>query len=219
LGLFIAESTATQQIFGRLPQKEEVAPSGGSVEASIIERCREQGIESANLEISVDDVLREMDHRDADYRDFAAKLADELPSDPIDGLRALDDRLFLDLDRERAEREVRLAMSPPVVALGVLGAATSSNWLAVLAVVGAVVFYRNSLQRSGERARILSLMALKEILTPTMRRAIAAGRDDARAYARRAAKEAEERARWEEEQHKAEAKQEVPTVDGVSTGG
>ncbi|MCM3503073.1 hypothetical protein M3667_14470 [Microbacterium sp. P26] len=88
----------------------------------------------------------------------------------------LDEKLFLDLDRERGERLVRLAVSFPMIALGILLASQLNLAIGTITgIAGVVLLARYSVDQSEERARILNLLGLRGATTPSMKAAITDG--------------------------------------------
>ncbi|SFS07710.1 hypothetical protein SAMN04487846_2274 [Microbacterium sp. cf046] len=136
---------------------------------------------------------------------IAERLNKELGSDPLEVVRGLDEGLYSDLDRERGERLVRLAVSFPLIALGLYVAITITPWLGiVVAAAGVVLLVRYSTVQSGERDRILNLLVLNSKFTAAMK---AASREGQLRYfsARREYDRREKRRAKEEEEQRAEA--------------
>lgn len=106
-----------------------------------------------------------------------AALHSELGSDALDSLRVLDEKLFLELDRERGERLVRLAVSFPIIAFGVLlGVLFIPAIGVVVGLAGLILLFRYSADQSEERGRILNLLVLRgTATTPAMRSAVLQG--------------------------------------------
>ncbi len=106
----------------------------------------------------------------------------EFDPDPLDALRAIDEKLYLELDRERSEREVRLAASLPIIAFGSVGFFVWCHWFIVVLLLGILLFSNGSMAQSFERSRIMKLVGLKGIHTPALRSAMVAGRNALRHY-------------------------------------
>ncbi len=107
---------------------------------------------------------------------IAERLHKELGSDPLEVVRVLDEGLYSDLDRERGERLVRLAVSTPMVALGVFIGTTIEPWIGVvIAAAGTILLVRHSTVQSGERSRILNLLILNNRHTQAMKAAVREG--------------------------------------------
>jgi len=104
----------------------------------------------------------------------------EFSSDPLDVLRSVDEKLYLELDRLRSERELRLAIAVPLLMLAVLAAMEwRAGWPVVAAIPLAMIF-RYSIEAQQERTRVLTLIRLHSLRTPALRRAFEAGRADVR---------------------------------------
>lgn len=103
----------------------------------------------------------------------------ELETDPLEVLRSLDDSLFLEVDRLRAEREVRLAFATPILALIVLAASELHVWwLLLLSVIPIAMMIRYSFEANEEKTKVLRLMRLHNLRTPALRRAYERGKRD-----------------------------------------
>lgn len=103
----------------------------------------------------------------------------ELETDPLEVLRSLDDSLFLEVDRLRAEREVRLAFATPILALTILVASELRVWwLLLLCVIPIAMMVRYSFEATEEKTKILRLMRLHNLRTPALRRAYERGKRD-----------------------------------------
>lgn len=106
-------------------------------------------------------------------------IGQDLGVDPLDALRALDDGLYQALDRERAEREFRIGVMPPLFAVSLYLAMTLPA--ALLGTALALwTFGRATVQGSEQSARILSQIILKGLPLPSLRAAEAAGRSSVR---------------------------------------
>ena len=139
----------------------------------------DEELDAAQARVGIDDV----EETSYPYNNqLADRLLRELANDPLDALRALSTDLFLALDQERAERDLRLATATPILALGILGAERATLWSLVLVAVAFIVLLRSSVERSNERSRVLNLVALGGLTTPSLKAAAAAGRADWRAH-------------------------------------
>jgi len=68
--------------------------------------------------------------------DFADRLLlEDIGNDPLEALRALDERLFQAFDRERSEHEFRIAVMPPVVAITAFAGWVANPWAFMLAAL------------------------------------------------------------------------------------
>lgn len=103
----------------------------------------------------------------------------EIETDPLQVLQSLDEALFLEMDRKRAEREVRLAFSTPLMALMAYGVISWGNvwwWLILLFPLAMIVRY--SFEQAQERTHVLRLLRLNSLRTPALRRVYERGRRD-----------------------------------------
>lgn len=131
---------------------EGVAQAIGDVDIELVDELRGPGVAAGQL--------LEMD----------------LGGDPIETLKALDESLFLDLDRRRAEQDFRVIVSVPVVAVGVAVTLSSWWWGCAIAVLGVVTFVSAVLKRPLDRAQALNQLLLKDVSLPTLRSARNEGR-------------------------------------------
>lgn len=103
----------------------------------------------------------------------------ELETDPLEVLRALDDPLFLEVDRLRAEREVRLSFATPILALIIFAAIQLNIWLLLLlSAIPITIMVRYSFDATEEKTKVLRLMRLHNLRTPALRRAYERGKRD-----------------------------------------
>lgn len=100
-------------------------------------------------------------------QDFLA----EFRPDPVEALKALDDDLFVEVDRERSERELRVSISGPLIAMGIYGMTQASEWFWILIVLASALLVANSTSPARERSRIMKQVSLKGLETPAMRSA------------------------------------------------
>ncbi|WP_127817832.1 hypothetical protein [Microbacterium sp. CPCC 204701] len=174
-----------------------------TAEGAVIQRITSEAFDGAVLK---DGMSRSQDpfFRGASASpDTVAALHSELGSDALDSLRVLDEKLFLELDRERSERLVRLAVSFPIIAFGILlGVLFNPAIGVVVGLAGLILLFRYSADQSEERGRILNLLVLRgAATTPAMRSAVLQGElryrelkaeyDEEREDERRKAEEAE----------------------------
>lgn len=163
-------------------------PADVDLERDAIVTIRRQAIRKELLKNDGAVVSRVLEHRQIWLSDevigLSRDLRRELGDDPLDATRMIDQALFNHLDKERSERQVRLALSFPLAGLAVF------LWLhdAVLpgAIVGAfslAMMLRFSVGARGERARILNFWMLRGTPTPSMKAAYQSGQLDARMQA------------------------------------
>lgn len=110
--------------------------------------------------------------------DAAYELIDEFRPDPVDALKALDNDLFVEIDRERSERELRVAISAPLIALSVYAAVEVSMWFSVAVLITTALLIAHSVSPATERTRIMKLVNLKGKETPTIRDTVISARVD-----------------------------------------
>lgn len=114
---------------------------------------------------------------------LAADLRRELRPDPLDLVHALDKDLYLELDRERAEREVRIAVSPPVIAIASYAAVAWSPWALVVAGLALVLFLENTVAAAVEPNRVIRQLDIRGLEPSSAKAARRQGRDDAYVFA------------------------------------
>lgn len=146
------------------------------------------------------------------------RLREELSGDSLDVLRAINPAAHEDLQRERAERAVRLAISFPLVAIGVLLLATVSIWGGVpLVLLGVVLMFRFSADLSDEPERVLRLLLLGGGSTPAINALRSNGRSDLANYQARMVKVLrDQQARRATEKAKREADEIIKAVDAAA---
>lgn len=189
--LYIPDSAETRQALGNPPARAQEG-----LEGELVEIAWRQGLiageEEQNESVSQDDLFTYSSGMTPDDREFQA----ELGTDPLDVIRALNESLYMELDRERAERDVRLAMATPVLAFGVYAAVTWSSWWLVFCALPLSFIVRYSFAASQERTRVLQLLRLHNLRTPALQEAYDSGRARVRSVLRR--KRAEEEAKRRE---------------------
>jgi hypothetical protein len=194
-GRYIRNTAATRNAIGDPPVVTE-----RSVEYQLMKSARDRGAEESLDKFAPDSPLEEA-LEFADERrliELTTQLRNELEPDPLDLLHALDESHYLEMDRERAEREVRLAISVPLALLGLMIALEATPWGWILVVAAALLFARSALAASAEPARVINLIRLRGLQTPTVLAAVAQGREDVRQHAKRLiAEQREEEARAE----------------------
>jgi len=106
----------------------------------------------------------------------------DLGPEPLDALRALDDGLYQAFDRERAEREFRIAVMPPTIAFAVYVGHTMSQWGYALAALALFTFVRAAIGHSQETTRVLNQIIVKRLSLPSLAGAERAARVAVRDY-------------------------------------
>jgi hypothetical protein len=176
---YIRRTAGNRKIFGLPP-----ASSAAALEADIVEvtrdLARDEAIASSGVNVALETISDSRDIKNSARP--LKRLAEEFQADPLDALQALDEQLYLSLDRERAERDVRLAICLPTMALGSVIAYRWTEWAWVLTALSAVGLLRYSLSRVTEKQRVVNLVSIRGLSTPALRLAAAFGRDDVRQY-------------------------------------
>lgn len=176
------------------------AQADSGLEGQIISRAHNLAVLKQAEDLKLTASLDEIEDASMFYRrsdDLVTQLVSELHPDPLDALRALDEKLYLELERERAERELRVAISLPLGALGLFGSVQFDHWWSVVTCIATVLLLRNALDDSTEKTRVLNLIEMRELHTPAIRAAAAYGRADVMEFlsakARKEASEADRR--------------------------
>lgn len=107
-------------------------------------------------------------------------LNEELAEDPLDVLKALDEPSYQTLDRTRAERELRIGASLPLVGIGVVTVVQLSSWGWIVVVLAAATFVRAAAFSASEKGRVLNFILLKGLRTTAILEAEIQARDDVR---------------------------------------
>lgn len=162
-----------------------------------VETLAETAIGNA-WEKGVDDELRRRDFdvasseiRERPYQFEEQLLEQDLGHDPLDALRALDQLLYQAFDRERSEREFRIAVMPPLFATTIYVGLSVTPWAYVGAGLCVVTFLVAAVRQSQETARVLNQVVLKGLSLPSLRAAELAGHDAVRQHrSKQAAKRA-----------------------------
>ena len=183
--LLLGDTLEIRRLLGSPP-----AAAFEGLETELIREARTDGQSMQMQEISEyinEDELHEATwDRDSNVDLLAKSFLSELDADPLEVLQSLNQELFLSLDRMRAEREVRLAFSTPLLAVFVLAAAKgSSAWWLILSIIPLAIIARSSFAQTQERTRVLRLIRLHSLRTPAIRRAYDLGRGDVRAVMRK----------------------------------
>ena len=183
-GHWIRETPSALRLVGRGPQRgawtlEKLA------EALIEDAWRRGAAEELtrrNVDISLDAISGS--RWDLHERIRRADLGD----DPASTLRAMDEGLYHAFDRERAERDFRIAVMPPVAAVA-MTLATAVGPLAYAAVfLAAATFWAAAASRgSRDSASVLNQLVLKGRPVPTLVAAEREGRESVRDHFVRAA--------------------------------
>jgi hypothetical protein len=117
-------------------------------------------------------------------------LRQDLGHNALDVLRALDQALYQAFDRERSEREFRIAVMPPVLAITIYVGLTLTPWAYVGAALCMITFLLAALRQSQETARVLNHVGLKGLQLPSVRAAEIAGHAAVREHLARSAAQA-----------------------------
>lgn len=110
------------------------------------------------------------------------QLRRELSPDPLDLVFALDEKLFLELDRERAVRDVRIAVSLPVAAISAYAATQWSPWASVVTAAAVILYVQSTSAAAVETGRIIDLIRARGLKPPSVLVAVSSGRDQAYRY-------------------------------------
>lgn len=110
------------------------------------------------------------------------QLRRELSPDPLDLVFALDEKLFLELDRERAVRDVRIAVSLPVAAISAYVAFQWTPWASVITAAALILYVQSTSAAAVETGRIIDLIRARGLKPPSVLEAISSGRDQAYRY-------------------------------------
>lgn len=186
-GLVIRQTAPTTRVI-RPPSDTSDRLVASRMISGIREESADSMLQSLDLQVDIPAIRGGFERRprtlhiEPANENLAGDLLDELKPDPLDALRAADNELYLELDRERTEREVRLSIAFPATALSIMGVAVGSTWWGIVTILGIIVVLRYSAAQSGEAGRILRLMSIKGIETPQTRQAAILGRDDVRSY-------------------------------------
>ena len=122
----------------------------------------------------------------------ANELLDEC-SDPLDLASSVDKEFYLALDRERAERELRMNAALPLLAIFVAIACRATLWGVFGAGVCALALFSAVREPEYERLRVLRFLSVKGAVTGALRRAEHDGRDRARELLERLREERDRR--------------------------
>ncbi|WP_062204165.1 hypothetical protein [Demequina salsinemoris] len=113
--------------------------------------------------------------------EHVARLRAELEVDPLDLLRVKDKRIYLELDRERAEVELRLAIAVPLAVLvAQVAYIAQAPWVLALGLLPGALLVNHATSQTREAARVLRHLEFADIETPAMVAARASGEQDAR---------------------------------------
>ncbi|WP_157544620.1 hypothetical protein [Nocardioides halotolerans] len=182
--LWIPRTILTESAVGQLPGSSDI-----DVASRIVKHSFAKAAEAHAEKLD----YQEWDADEWPPAESENALLQEFEPDPLDALKALDNDLFAQLDRERSERDLRLAIAAPLIALSVLGVDRLSGWFLIATTISVGLFLANSVSARGERARVLNLLHLRGIETPAMRQAEVLARarvlQDKRDHAERAIRE------------------------------
>jgi hypothetical protein len=178
LGAWIKRTPQVQNVVGR---------SGGSTKRDLYSVARkalydawEKGVDGELQRRGLDVQLHNFD--DDSLQGYERLVDHELGSEPLDALRALDERLYQAFDRERAEREFRIAVMPPTIAIALHMAVTSTPWSYVVVGFASLTFVLTAIRHSEEAARVLNQLVLKALALPSLVAAERGGRLAVRDY-------------------------------------
>jgi hypothetical protein len=144
----------------------------------ILEDAWAKGVDDELRRRDLDVAIRDADHR-GDY--FIDRLMrHDIGDNPLDALRAVDQQLYSEFDRERAERELRIAVMPPVAAIATLASLNVSVWGWGIVGLAGWTFVHASLRHATESARVLNHIVLKRLPLPSLAAAERSGRDAVR---------------------------------------
>lgn len=87
---------------------------------------------------------------------------------PLEALRAVDPGLHQEVDRERSEREFRLAVMPPAALIGIFAFGTTSLWGYLGALVAVACWLRAAVREEDLATKILRLLILTGAPLPTL---------------------------------------------------
>lgn len=187
--LRIADSSANRRALGQPP-----ALAHAGLEDELVQSAWSEGTGSVLDELTQSDIASEdfFWRVDSPDREIVDRFQDELDTDPLEVVRALNESLYLELDRMRSEREVRLAIATPVLALCIYLGVEWSAWMLLSGLLPLAFLVRYSFASSQERTLVLQLLRLNDLKTPALRRAVEGGRAKARAELRARQREREQ---------------------------
>lgn len=175
LGIYIPRTTSMLRILGKLPQYDRTHDISYNIVNGVAQKAVDDAIQNDSIKVSASSI-------NVSTSEFVYAFEEEFEPDPLDALRGLDEKLYLELDRERSEREVRLGISTPLLAFGIVGWLIWNNWFLVFILFGIMLLVKGALVQSIERSRVINLVGLKGLQTPALRLAAAAGRDQLRKF-------------------------------------
>lgn len=184
---FVKDNRASRKVLGNPPPAAE---GDHALEMAQLTRWQamEDELQKAGLLATSSEVEQELVGRPRRLSDSAAAelIEGEFRPDPLAPLRVRSEKnraAFLELDRKRSERELRLAASLPVLAIGIQGAARwHLGWL-ILAVIAATAFLQAAGARAGERQEAMAAVRLSTgLTTPALEAAAVTGREMIRQY-------------------------------------
>lgn len=183
-GHWIRETPSALRLVGRGPQRG----------AWTLEKLAEALIEDAWRRGAADELTR----RNADIRldaisgsrwELQERLyRADLSDDPTSTLRAIDEGLYQAFDRERAERDFRIAVMPPVAAIAIVLVTALGQWAyAAVVLAGATFVAAAASRQSRDSASVLNQLVLKGRPVPSLVAAEREGRESVRDYFARVA--------------------------------
>jgi hypothetical protein len=146
----------------------------------ILEDAWAKGVDDELRRRDLDVSIRDTDRR-GDY--FIDRLmGHDIGDSPLDALRAVDQQLYSEFDRERAERELRIAVMPPVIAISTLAGLNVSVWAWAIVGLAGWTFVHASLRHATESSRVLNHIVLKRLPLPSLAAAERSGREAVRDF-------------------------------------
>jgi hypothetical protein len=159
-GLWIRFTTESLNLVGPRRVHDEVTIEDASdmaeraltaaFDKGAVEELRQRGAEVSHADL-----------KSAYVWDLVEEVLVQLRHDPLDVLRASDEGLYQSFDRERSEREFRVAVMPPVVATCTYLAVLLSPWAWLGVVLASATFVQASTAESREGWRVLNQLVLK----------------------------------------------------------
>lgn len=182
--LGVKQTQAIRRILGAPPQADE------ALARMIADLARHDGENEEKARIApplskeeINDAWQHMTSPNSDQERLFLQEAAE--GDPLELLRAANSNLYAEMDRKRSERELRLAISPPLIILLIsTGLSIGSWWVGAISIVPSLMMIRHSLSAAEERADILRLFQLHRLSTPSIEAIRMQGREDMRTAAR-----------------------------------
>lgn len=169
-GLWISENPSTSNILGKPTQHDRTF----SICYNIVDGVMREAMHDEMQSFSDKKPTSSINMATLGYEEM---FLEEFEPDPLDALRGMDESLFLELDRERTENEVRLGISTPLLVLGIIGSLTWGYLFLIFSLFGTLLLSKGALDQSIERSRVINLVGLKGLQTPALRLAAIEGRN------------------------------------------